>query len=74
MKIHQEASPTMDKIYYALELSGAELTAYIPSKFELECKKLAKKSGLISDKLMYLSEMAKSIEDQLESKSKIGEE
>ena len=48
-----------------LEIGLNELIGSNPSKVETVMKKLYKKTGKISDKLMYLSEVAKRIEDNL---------
>lgn len=68
MKIEKRQSPSTDKVFYQVEFEGYELMTYPPSRFIDLVKETWEKSGRISDFLMYLSEVAKAIEDHKETK------
>ena len=70
MKFRHEKVAANFKHLYILEIDDEEIVTYKSSHFEMLAEQIAKKSGLISDKLMYLSELVKSIEDSQHTDSR----
>ena len=67
MKLTTSDDLASGAIKIMIEFTEGELDYRIPTRFETECRKLCEKTNRASDKLMYLSEVVKNIEDsQLE--------